>query len=112
MRVGRAEIQLVVSPGGYVPSGSGCPYYAAQRQAWRVQARPKVAEPALSCAPVGASTPVESWTSHLLSFKCACHGLFATTSCRPLCWRGPGQAARCAMNKVPCKPSKLKASMD
>lgn len=49
-----------------------------------MQARPKVVEPALSCAPVGASTGVESWASHLLSCKCACHSLFATTYCRPL----------------------------
>lgn len=56
VRVGRADIQLAMSPGGHVPSSFGRPYHsdcAVQRQAWRVQARPKGVEPALSLCAYG-----------------------------------------------------------
>lgn len=73
VRVGRADIQLAVSPRGSRPIQLWAAHIVPCRgkRGGCVQAQPKGVEPALSCAPTSASTSVES-----------CHG---TCCSRKMC---------------------------
>jgi hypothetical protein len=94
---------LAMSPGRHVPSSFGPPipqYCAVQRQAWRVQARPKGVEPALGllCAPVVQKCVPQPVGYHLLQ---------VAPSTRVRAGRLPLRDGR-----VLRKPSTMKASMD
>lgn len=94
--VGRADIQLAMSPRGPCPIQLWAAHIVPCRggRGGRVQAQPKGVEPALSCAPTNSSTSVESCCRTCCPYEFVCHSLLATTICGLLRPRGrPGQAA-------------------